>query len=228
MLPIVTDWVVWSVSRLVFRSVTVVTLQKGLNRSRCHLCLRLGPVGLSTWMGSRKHVLGGMHTGATWQIPLNCPCDAAMQPVIKLLWSLVINRLLCSITYIDAAYCYRRSSVVCLSVTWSVCHDPDPCKNSLLQNLKYKYNLIWMFLFFMQGMPRRKDTGKHRMRQLEFVESPPLNTPWRPTTPSRSCLCPVTADVVGIDQAGHDWVSNFCLSTEVSSVLLFIGWLSSL
>jgi len=47
------------------------------------------------------------------------------------------------------------------------------------------------------------------MQQLDFLESPPLNTPWRPTTPSRSCLCPVTADVVGIDQIGHDWVSNF-------------------
>jgi len=31
---------------------------------------------------------------------------------------------------IDAAlYCYRRSSVVCLSVGRSVCHDREPCKN---------------------------------------------------------------------------------------------------
>ena len=28
--------------------------------------------------------------------------------------------------YVGAAYCYRRSSVVCLSV----CHDREPCKNS--------------------------------------------------------------------------------------------------
>ena len=63
-------------------------------------------------------------------------------------------------------------------------------------------------------MPRKKVTGRqHRMRQLEFFDSPPLNMPWRPTTPSRSCLCPVTADVVGIDEAGHDWVSSIVYGT---------------
>ena len=56
-------------------------------------------------------------------------------------------------------------------------------------------------------MPRKKTTGKHRMPQLDFVESPPLNTAWRPTTPSRSCLCPVTADVVSTDEIGCNWVS---------------------
>jgi len=34
-----------------------------------------------------------------------------------------------STAYADAAYCYRRSSVVCLSVCLSVCHDREPCKN---------------------------------------------------------------------------------------------------
>jgi len=35
----------------------------------------------------RKHVLGGVHTGATWRIPLllNRPYAAAMRPVVKLL-----------------------------------------------------------------------------------------------------------------------------------------------
>jgi len=45
------------------------------------------------------------------------------------------------------------------------------------------------------------------MPQLDFVDSPPLNIAWRPETPSRSCLCPVTADVVSTDQIGSDWVS---------------------
>jgi len=30
-----------------------------------------------------------------------------------------------STTYVDAAYCYRPSSVAC----WSVCHTSEPCKN---------------------------------------------------------------------------------------------------
>ena len=34
-------------------------------------------------------------------------------------------RLHRSITYVDAAYCYRPSSMVC----WSLCHTSEPCKN---------------------------------------------------------------------------------------------------
>jgi len=32
-------------------------------------------------------------------------------------------------TYVDAAYCYRPSSVVCRSACRSVCHTSEPCKN---------------------------------------------------------------------------------------------------
>jgi len=35
----------------------------------------------------------------------------------------------CSTTYVDAAYCYRPSSMVCLSVGWSICHSSEPCKD---------------------------------------------------------------------------------------------------
>jgi len=38
-------------------------------------------------------------------------------------------RLHRSTTYLDAAYCYRRSSVVCLSVRLSVCHNRGPYMN---------------------------------------------------------------------------------------------------
>ena len=31
-------------------------------------------------MGPRKHVLGWMHTDATWQMPLNRTCAAMMRP----------------------------------------------------------------------------------------------------------------------------------------------------
>jgi len=43
------------------------------------------PFGIWTWVDSRKHVLGEVSTGATWQIQLNRPCAAAMRPVVKLL-----------------------------------------------------------------------------------------------------------------------------------------------
>jgi len=58
----------------------------------------------------------GVHVGATWRIRLNRPCAAAMRTYVKLLWPLVIIRPHRSTTYIDAACCYRPSSVVCPSV----------------------------------------------------------------------------------------------------------------
>jgi len=39
------------------------------------------------------------------------------RPSVKLLWPLVIIMPHHSTTYVDAAYCYRPSSVICLSVT---------------------------------------------------------------------------------------------------------------
>jgi len=43
------------------------------------------PFGLWTLAGPRKHVLGEVHTDATWQTPLNRPCAAAMRSIVKLL-----------------------------------------------------------------------------------------------------------------------------------------------
>ena len=42
------------------------------------------PFELWTWVGPRKHVLGRMHTGATWRIPLNRSCAAAMEPFCQI------------------------------------------------------------------------------------------------------------------------------------------------
>jgi len=39
---------------------------------------------LWTRLGPRKHVLGGVHSGATWRIQLNSPCAAAMRPFCQI------------------------------------------------------------------------------------------------------------------------------------------------
>jgi len=65
-------------------------VQKPLNRSRCRLGWGLG------WV--QGNVLGGVHTGAMWQLPLNRPCMAAMRPVVKLLWPL--NYSACKFSYV--------------------------------------------------------------------------------------------------------------------------------
>jgi len=47
------------------------------------------PFGLWTQVGPRKHVLHGVHIGATWRIRLNRPCSggpneaAEMRPYVK-------------------------------------------------------------------------------------------------------------------------------------------------
>ena len=43
------------------------------------------PFWLWTQVGPRKHVLGGVHTGATWRIPLNRPRAAAILLLLLLL-----------------------------------------------------------------------------------------------------------------------------------------------
>jgi len=47
------------------------------------------PLGMWPWVGLRKHLLDGVHIGATWRIRLIRPCGAAMQLFIKLLWPLL-------------------------------------------------------------------------------------------------------------------------------------------
>jgi len=63
-----TDRVAWSVCRSVCH-----------DREPCKTCWtdRDAVWVVDSEMGPRKHVLGGVHIGATWQIPLNRPCAAA-------------------------------------------------------------------------------------------------------------------------------------------------------
>jgi len=55
------------------------------------------PFGWRTLVDPRKHVLHGVHIGATWWIRLNSPCSggpnevAAMRPYVELLWLLVLS-----------------------------------------------------------------------------------------------------------------------------------------
>jgi len=42
------------------------------------------PFELWSRVGPRMHVLRGVHTGATWRIPLNRPCAAAMRPFCQI------------------------------------------------------------------------------------------------------------------------------------------------
>jgi len=55
------------------------------------------PFGLWTRVGPRKHVLHGVHIGATWQTPFNCPRAAVM-------------RAICQITLTTCSY-YQQDAV---------------------------------------------------------------------------------------------------------------------
>jgi len=92
--------------------------------TECIYCryLHLWEVAMATTFCLSIH---GVHIRATWRIWLNRPCVAAMWPYVKLLWPLVVIRPHRSTTCVDAACCYRWSSVVCRSVS----HDCEPSKN---------------------------------------------------------------------------------------------------
>jgi len=60
------------------------------------------PFGLWTLVGPRKHALYGVHTGATWRIPLiRRPCAAAMRPSF---WQITLPL----VTIITAVYTEDR------------------------------------------------------------------------------------------------------------------------
>ena len=93
------------------------------------------PFGLWTRVGRRKHKFNHIcqvapmspYWRAHWCHPVNTiepSVCGGMLSFVKLLWPLVI-RPHRSTTYVDAAYFYRPSSVVCRSV----CHTSKPCKN---------------------------------------------------------------------------------------------------
>jgi len=69
--------------------------------------------------GLMEACVSWLQIGTTWQIPLNHICAAVMQSYVKLLWPL-ITKPHHSTTYVDVAYCYRPSRVVCRSVCLSV------------------------------------------------------------------------------------------------------------
>jgi len=47
----------------------------------------------------------------------------------RLIWSCSLLGGIAVLHYVDAACCYRWSSVVCVSVGLSVCHDRELCQN---------------------------------------------------------------------------------------------------
>jgi len=99
--------------------------------------MRLGVWGTPTNFNGFR-VLAVLLHGALWRQPnfaaLNRghhrysagrPCRWALADILVV----VIIRSHRSTTYVDAAYSYRPSSVVCRSVCLSVCHTSEPCKN---------------------------------------------------------------------------------------------------
>ena len=78
-----TDRAAWSVGLSVCRfvcmtSVAVVSPAKTAEPIEMSF-------GISTRVSPTKHVLAEVYSGATWRIPLNRPCAAAMRPVVKFL-----------------------------------------------------------------------------------------------------------------------------------------------
>jgi len=91
------------------------------------------PFGL--WTRTSSIVFPYM-TLTTCRVRLNGTSVAAIRPYVKLPRLLVImpHR---STTYVDAANCYRPSSVICRSVCRSVCHTSESCKTAELIEMPF-------------------------------------------------------------------------------------------
>jgi len=89
------------------------------------------PFGICTRMDPRKHVSGGVHTGVTWRIPLKRSYMAAMRPVVRLLWPLVIMNCL---SYGIGHWLveFSRATVPCLMVMMLLSQLTDAVKLLLL------------------------------------------------------------------------------------------------
>jgi len=104
---------------------------KWMHTPRTH-CVRWGPSSLSAKLGAQPPIFGPyllwpnvcMDQDTTWYggrprpRPLCVRCGPAPTVPQK-------GRS----SYVDAAYSYRPSSVVCRSVCRPVCHTSEPCKN---------------------------------------------------------------------------------------------------
>jgi len=80
---------------------------KWRNQSRCRF------FGLWTWVSQRKHVLGGLHTGATWRILLNRPCAAVMRPFCH------IALTSCFINFVNK--CFYNILCIKIILVWFTC-----------------------------------------------------------------------------------------------------------
>ena len=79
------------------------------------------PFELRTQVDPMKHILDGVHIGATWQIWLNHAC-AALCPYDKLLWALVDEKLLVFDTYlVGCITCYEQIAL------WATAAPPGEC-----------------------------------------------------------------------------------------------------
>jgi len=87
------------------------------------------PFGMWTWVDGSKHVLDGVHIGASWRIRLNRPCAAAIRPFVKIFWSLVIPGYFinhCELQTVNCGYLDKPTTWVTQEVTTAmprdICH----------------------------------------------------------------------------------------------------------
>jgi len=74
-------------------------------------------------------------------------------------------------TYVDAACCYRPSSVVCRSVFLSVCHDREPCRNGWTDR-----DAVLFGLWAQVGWRKRVLDGDAHWRHLMNTIEPSILT----------------------------------------------------
>ena len=95
------------------------------------------PFGMLTQAGQRKHVLDGLHIGATWRIQLNRPCVAVMRPFCQITLTTCYNfyqpaMFLCSSDMLLLPLTYGMNYLLTLTaavhLTTVAFHDAHLCR----------------------------------------------------------------------------------------------------
>ena len=119
-------WFFWpeaSIAKQGYRSTPPGTLLRYSQRNRGKRYLLPRYLSGAVWKLECNNRINSLHPVSIHSITLSCVTACLLYYVLSLQYFIIIIiiiRLHRSTTYVDAAYCYRPSRVVCRSVCWSV------------------------------------------------------------------------------------------------------------
>jgi len=113
------------------------------------------PFGMWTRVGAKKHVLDGVHSGATWRIRLNRPCVVAMRPFRQ-----ITMMTCCLLSWCEVVRCCTLQ--LCFVAFFNDAHNDERVFN------------------FIKNMRASVEVRRHRIHTLAAAQLPAVHCSPRP------------------------------------------------